>query len=60
MKEEPLNSWEVSYVISIRKPHIDLLITREEIIRKIGSIRALDLKQWSDRYFSHKWFVEHI
>ena len=58
--KEPQNSWEVSYVISIRKPHIDTKITREELVKLIRRDRLSELRSWADRYFCHKWFLEHV
>jgi hypothetical protein len=60
MRNEPSNSWEVSYVISIRKPHVDLDITKKELYNKLGRVRISQLNEWAHFYFSHQWFLDHI
>jgi hypothetical protein len=60
MRNDPANSWEVSYVISIRKPHVDLDISRKELMLKLGRNRVVQLNHWASEYFTHNWFLEHI
>ena len=58
--DEPANSWEVSYIISVCKPHIELGFTKQELYEKVGSNRAYRLRQWSLENFDHQWFLRHI
>lgn len=56
----PENSWEVSYVISVRKPHIKLGGSNEEFFRAVGWRRAKELRQWAEEEFDHYWLLQHI
>lgn len=57
---EPVNSWEISYVISLYKPHIDLEIKKDKLFFKIGNLRAKELRRWAEEEFTHKWFTLHV
>ncbi len=57
---EPANSWEITYVISYKRPQIDLGIEKEEVYRVIGPARAKELRAWAHENFTGYWLKWHI
>lgn len=56
---EPENSWEVSYVISIKKPGYPQGIDSHKLLSKIGSNRSSELSEWANNYYYYSWFSDH-
>lgn len=57
---EPQNSWEVAYVISYKRPKIDIGMKKEQAFLTIGSARAKELREWAAKEFDGRWLKDHI
>lgn len=57
---EPENSYEVSYVISYKRPKIELGIAKNDIFRIVGPGRARELREWSNKEFDGRWLKDHL
>lgn len=58
---EPQNSWEVSYVFSMKRPNIKLGIPRRDIFLKVGLERGKELMKWTETEdFDSRWIRDHI
>ena len=57
---EPSNSWEISYVIAINKPHVNLGVPHDEVFRALSRERKAELREWANQCFHHSWFLYHI
>lgn len=56
---QPSNSWEVSYILSIFRPKLDLGIKPYELFFKIGKERCDQLRNWALTNFDSRWVKEH-
>jgi hypothetical protein len=56
---EPQNSWEVSYILSIFRPKLDIGIKQSHLFFTIGADRCRVLREWAEQFFGPKWVKEH-
>jgi hypothetical protein len=56
-EREPYNSWEVSYIVSIRRPYIKLGITKKELDKIVPDYRKRMIKSWAREFFTQEWFL---
>jgi hypothetical protein len=59
-EREPANSWEVSYIVSIRRPYAHLDITKEELEKSVPLYRKRMIKSWARDFFTQDWFLAHM
>jgi hypothetical protein len=57
---EPENSYEVSYVICLKKPHVTVGMSENKLFKKLGAETAFKLQYWANANFSQRWFKDHI
>lgn len=58
--KEPINSWEISFVILHERPNSNIGISYQKCFSKIGKERAIELKSWIPDNFNGKWVKDHI
>jgi hypothetical protein len=56
---EPQNSWEVSFILALYRPNIDLGITLPKLFMKIGKERSIRLREWAHEQLTGFWIKEH-
>lgn len=56
---EPLNSYEVSYVIKTFRPNYKVGMSFVELNRIIGKDRIKELVLWGNYNFNRNWFLDH-
>lgn len=57
---EPSNSWEVSFVIHIRRPEKDIDVNEVVWHKVLGNPRMDELRKWAKESYNSKWFKDHI
>jgi len=57
---EPSNSWEITYAILSKKPHLKLDVTYNEVVRHLEYSRMREINAWISENFSYKWFINHV
>lgn len=57
---EPANSWEISYVVLLKRPKIDIGLTFKECFKQINEKRREILTNWANTQFTSAWLKEHL
>jgi len=55
---EPLNSYEVSWIIHCYKPKWPLGIKEADLFRIIGRVKSDGLLKWAKHHATHGWLVD--
>lgn len=56
---EPLNSWEVSYVLVLKGCYVDRRTRNIDYRQVLGTKRSAELREWANQHFSPQWLYEH-
>lgn len=60
MNTEPRNSFEISFVIKIRKPQLDIGISTRNLVKILGTRRCDELREWAYTQYTYRWFKDSI
>ncbi len=61
MIDEPRNSWEVSYIMWLKRPKINIGLKKDILwLKYIDSTRQQELVTWAYENYDYKWFKWHI